>query len=256
VNARRTYYGPITLLVVVVSAIIIVAFRGSWGAARDAALACHFDKTSADLYPFAVDGLIVVAIISLVLLRHDAGARRYCLGIIGGYTVASWIINYLHGLGWFAIDPATGERPVPPWPVVAVVASLVIGSIFLGSHLLVYVWRHLMPGGQADADQSPADQPVPPVALAVPAVPEPPAVPPTSYEAAKLAYRESLRPDLKTLSQRAMVNRYGVTKRDASRIQAEVKAELDAELDAAGEPEGDDEPEPHTLNGHVSEMVQ
>lgn len=152
----RKRIAPIALLVSVVSAIVVVAFRGSWSAARDAALACHFDKTSADLYPFAVDGLIVVAIIALVLLRHDAGARRYCLGIIGGYTMASWIINFLHGLGWFAVDSAgaTGARPVQPWLVVAVVASLSIGSIFLGSHLLVYAWRHLRPEQDEAAPES------------------------------------------------------------------------------------------------------
>lgn len=149
----RKRLAPIALLVSVVGAIVLVAFRGSWSAARDAALACHFDKTSADLYPFAVDGLIVVAIIALVLLRHDAGARRYCLGIIGGYTMASWIINFLHGLGWFAVG-ASGARPVQPWGVVVVVASLVIGSIFLGSHLLVYVWRHLTPEQDQAAPES------------------------------------------------------------------------------------------------------
>jgi uncharacterized protein DUF2637 len=218
----------VVALVSVVLGIVAVAFRGSWGAFRDAALASHFDRASADLYPFAVDGLMVVAIIALVLLRHDRGARWYCLGIIGGYTGASLLINFLHGLGMFAIDRATGTRPVPPWPVVVVIASLVVGSIFLGSHLLVYVWRHVFPephatrqaagpyrrGTHGDEDGT--------------GVPE---LPPSNVDTAKIAYRQSLAPAYKTLSQQDLMDRYGISKRQAARIQNEVKAELDANVD-------------------------
>jgi hypothetical protein len=214
----------VVALVAVVAGIIAVAFRGSWGALRDAALAAHFDGTGADLYPFAVDGLLIIAIIAGVLLRHDAGARRYCLGILIGYTGASWLINYLHGLGLFTIDPATHARPEPPWPVVMLIAALLIGSIFLGSHLLIFVWRHVFPNAVQPAPISEAYQFVPELDRDVPPVPEPPA---NNFEAAKAAYRKSLPEEYVTLSQQVLVSRFGINKREAAQVQSEVKAELE-----------------------------
>ena len=242
-------------LVVVVIGIVVVAFRGSWGALRDAALAAHFERSAAELYPFAVDGLLVVAVLAAVLLRHQRGARRYCMWIIGGYTGASWLINYLHGLGMFQPDRATGVRPVPPWPVVAVIASLVIGSIFLGSHLLVYVWRHFFPG---DGDQ---DQPViveqtaPPVEHDAPPQDEPLQLPATNVELAEIAYRESLGEGKARLSQKKLVERFGVTRREAEAIQHKVRSEIEGELGRADEDDdadGTDQPTP-VINGHKIE---
>lgn len=212
----------IATLVAVVAGIIAVAFRGSWGALRDAALAAHFDGTGADLYPFAVDGLLIIAIIAGVLLRHDAGARRYCLGILIGYTGASWLINYLHGLGLFTADPATHVRPGPPWPVVMLIAALLIGSIFLGSHLLIFVWRHIFPDLSASEPSAPLYQPGTAPAEDVPPVPE---LPPASLDAARLAYRQSLHPAMKTLSQADLMRLHRITKREAAQVQSEVKAE-------------------------------
>lgn len=210
------------VLMVGVGGIIAVAFRGSWGALRDAALACHFERSAADLYPWGVDGLLIITVGALVLLRHDRGARQYCLGIIGAYTGASWLINYLHGLGRFSPDPHTHARPVPPWPVVLVVASLVIGSIFLGSHLLVFVWRRVFPNALPDTPAAPVYQDAPEADHDAPAVPE---IPADVLTLAKDAYRQSLHPDLKTLSQAALMNRFRITKREAERVQSEVKAE-------------------------------
>jgi hypothetical protein len=230
----------VVALVAVVIGIIGVAFRGSWGALRDAALAAHFDRTGADLYPFAVDGLLIVAILSAVLLRHDRGARQYCLSIIAAYTGASWLINFLHGLGLFSPDPVTHKVAGPPWYVVLVIASLVIGSIFLGSHLLIYVWRHVFP------DASPANAAAPavrPDTLPGDDVPPVPDLPVDAFDVAKDAYRRSLHPDMKTLSQADLVERFRITRREAARAQSEVKAELDAEAakanasETAGVPE-------------------
>jgi hypothetical protein len=211
------------VLMLGVGGIIAVAFRGSWGALRDAALACHFERSAADLYPWGVDGLLIITVGALVLLRHDRGARRYCLGIVGAYTAASWLINYLHGLGRFTADPATHKVPVQPWPVVLVVASLVIGSIFLGSHLLVFVFRRVFPNAVHPQPMAEAYQFAPEPVRAVPPVPE---LPPHGLEAAELAYRQSLHPLMKTLSQVDLVNRYGITKREAAAVQTKVKAEL------------------------------
>lgn len=131
---------------VVLVGIIAVAFRGSWTAHRDAALAAHFDQTGADLYPFAPDGLIVIALIAAMVLRHDKWTRIYALGVVGLFTFTSFVVNHLHGLGTFALDQASGELPPLPWPVVALIAGQLIGAIGLGSHLIVCALRYLFPG--------------------------------------------------------------------------------------------------------------
>jgi hypothetical protein len=242
---RRTTNGQllgVAVLALAVAAIIVVAFRGSWGALRDAALAAYFDRDAADLYPYAVDGLLIIAIIAAVVLRNDRVARWYCLGIIGGYTAASLAINIMHGLGMFSVDPATGRRPVPPWPVVLLVASLVVASIFLASHLLVYVWRHLFPTGHGEAAAAEAlrgatgayDGATPRSGL-----------PRSNVELARAAFRESLAPGRQRLSQQALASQYGVSVRQARAIQNDVQREQH-EL-AAGLP-----PAQHTPNGRVT----
>ncbi len=240
-------------LIAVVVGIVGVAFWGSWGALRDAALSIHFAPSAASAYPFAVDGLIVAALLASVVLRNQTGARRYCLGIIGGYTTASLLINFLHGLGQFQLDPGTGTRHVPHPLVVAVVASLVVSSIFLGSHLLVLVGRRrwsdegpvTVPGEAApipavpDAlplqalEAIPADDEPGEGAEDAPPVAEPPA---SAYAAAVAAYRYSLQHGPKPLSQQALRERFGVSKREASDVQHAVKVELGL-IDAA--PDGE-----------------
>lgn len=225
---RRPTKGQIAavgVLMLIVAGIILVAFRSSWTAGRDASLAAHSDQDSADLYMIGVDGLIVVAIIVLVLLRHNVSGRRYCLTIIATYTAASWLLNYLHGLGMFTNEPVP-DRPVPPWPVVLIIASLVVGSIFLGSHLLVFVWRHLFPDPLESSAHEVPGQSVPPPGHDVPPAQTVPVPPESAYEAAKAGYRYSLLPGRKKLSQRDMRARYGVSKSEASQIQREVNAEL------------------------------
>ncbi|MEV0968535.1 DUF2637 domain-containing protein [Microtetraspora glauca] len=137
----------VAALGVLLVGLIAVAFRGSWTAHRDAALSAHFDRAGADLYPFAPDGLIIIALIAAMVLRHSRGARFYCLTVVGIFTATSYVINHLHGLGWFAMRPGTTELVTPlPWGVVALVALQVIAAIFFGSHILVHVFRHLFPG--------------------------------------------------------------------------------------------------------------
>lgn len=221
-QAKALRAAPIAPLFLGVAGIVAVAFRGSWGSLSDAAYACHFSRSAADLNPWGVDGLVIEAIIAAVVLRHDRWARGYCFGIIGAYTVASFVINYLHGLGQFTVNPATGAAPVQPWYVVALVAGLVIGSIFLGSHLLVYIWRHMFPEAitpHGDETAFSADTSGGESATPVPKLPAP------AIEQAEHAYRVSLHPDLKTLTVNDLGERYGVTVRQARQIRAAVNAE-------------------------------
>ncbi|MEV4062652.1 hypothetical protein [Nonomuraea dietziae] len=158
----------VAVLGALVLVIVGVGLNTALGALQDMARSAHIDDAAADLYWIGVDGLIVVAIIAAMILRHDRNARRYALGIVVAFTALSGVLQYLHGLGWTTPNQVTGVVPKLPWPVVAVVALLVIGTIFCGTHLFVYVLRHLFPRALADQRLSPED----PVASEASAAPE------------------------------------------------------------------------------------
>lgn len=153
------------VLALLLAAVVAVAFRGSWTAHRDAATAAHFDPTGAFLYPFAPDGLIVLALVGAVVLRHQRWPRVYCLGVVTLFTVSSYTINHLHGLGSFATVPGTDVLvKALPGVVVGLVAGQLVGAIAFGSHILMHVFRHLFPEA-LDVQTAPAS------AVAVAAVP-------------------------------------------------------------------------------------
>jgi hypothetical protein len=110
-------------------------------------------------------------------------------------------------------------------------------SIFLGTHLLVLVGRHLWPKPAPEPVLVEAGQPVNHPDRDVPERPAPPA---SSYEAAVLAYRWSRQAGGKGLSQQRLVDQFGVSKREAAQIQHDVNDELDAEV-------LDEEPEPSAV---------
>ncbi|MFD5099748.1 DUF2637 domain-containing protein [Streptomyces albidochromogenes] len=132
-------------LVLALVAVVGMAFRVSWNALRDIAGAVGADDTAATLYPFVVDGLMALALIATLVLAGDA--RRFALRVLGAYTVASLILNYVHGLvpelhgrtvDWGRLadwDPAN-------WALVLLATSLPVGSIYFGSDLVAKVLHH------------------------------------------------------------------------------------------------------------------
>ncbi|WP_328681718.1 DUF2637 domain-containing protein [Streptomyces sp. NBC_00343] len=146
----------ITALVVVVG----MAFRVSWNALRDIANAIGADRTAATLYPFVVDGLMALALVAtLVLVGND---RKFALRVLGTYTGASLVLNYVHGLvpalhgatvDWGRLadwDPAN-------WALVLLATSLPVGSIYFGSDLVAKVLHHQpapIPAPIANAEES------------------------------------------------------------------------------------------------------
>lgn len=140
----------VVALALLVLAIVGVGLYTGLGALRDTALAAHIDPTAASLWWIGIDGLIVVAIVAAMILRHDPAARRYALGIVALFTAASGLLQFLHGLGWTTTTARSGEPGSLPWQVVAVIAVLVIGTIFCGTHLFVYTLRHLFPSVMGD----------------------------------------------------------------------------------------------------------
>ena len=84
------------LLVMALVVVVGMAFRVSWNALRDIASTVGADHTAALLYPFVVDGLMALALVAtLVLTGAD---RAFALRVLAGYTVASLVLNYVHGL--------------------------------------------------------------------------------------------------------------------------------------------------------------
>ncbi|MFF4574110.1 DUF2637 domain-containing protein [Streptomyces sp. NPDC001410] len=133
------------LLVAALVAVVGMAFRVSWNALRDIANAIGADTTAATLYPFVVDGLMALALVAtLVLASHD---RTFALRVLGTYTLASLVLNYVHGLvpelhgravDWGRLadwDPAN-------WALVLLATSLPVGSIYFGSDLVAKVLHH------------------------------------------------------------------------------------------------------------------
>lgn len=133
------------LLIAALVAVVGMAFRVSWNALRDIAGAVGADATAATLYPFVVDGLMALALVAtLVLAGRD---RTFALRVLGTYTGASLVLNYVHGLvpelhgrtvDWSRLadwDPAN-------WALVLLATSLPVGSIYFGSDLVAKVLHH------------------------------------------------------------------------------------------------------------------
>ncbi|MEV0526772.1 DUF2637 domain-containing protein [Streptomyces sp. NPDC050439] len=133
------------LLIAALVAVVAMAFRVSWNALRDIAGAVGADDTAATLYPFVVDGLMALALVAtLVLAGRD---RTFALRVLGTYTLASLVLNYVHGLvpdlhgrsvDWGRLadwDPAN-------WALVLLATSLPVGSIYFGSDLVAKVLHH------------------------------------------------------------------------------------------------------------------
>ena len=126
-------------------AVVLMAFRVSWNALSDVARAIGADSTAALLYPIVVDGLMALALVAtLVLTGPD---RKFALRVLATYTIASLLLNYVHGLipalhtastRWGRLadwDPAN-------WALVLLATSLPVGSIYFGSDLVAKVLHH------------------------------------------------------------------------------------------------------------------
>ncbi|MFJ2645951.1 DUF2637 domain-containing protein [Streptomyces sp. NPDC087420] len=145
-----------TLLVLALVGVVGMAFRVSWNALRDVARAIGADATGATLYPFVVDGLMALALVAALVLVGDD--RRFALRVLAAYTIASLVLNYVHGLvpalhgqsvDWGQLadwDPAN-------WALVLLATSLPVGSIYFGSDLVAKV-LHYRPDITIDAQKT------------------------------------------------------------------------------------------------------
>ncbi|MFA7763059.1 DUF2637 domain-containing protein [Streptomyces sp. NRRL S-448] len=150
---NRTAKSALILALVVV---VGMAFRVSWNALRDVAKTIGADDAAANLYPFVVDGLMALALVAALVLTGDA--RRFALRVLAAYTLASLVLNYVHGLvpalhsetvDWGRLadwDPAN-------WALVLLATSLPVGSIYFGSDLVAKVLHH-RPAIEPDKQES------------------------------------------------------------------------------------------------------
>ncbi|MFF2025498.1 DUF2637 domain-containing protein [Streptomyces sp. NPDC058171] len=134
-----------TLLVLALVAVVAMAFRVSWNALRDVARAIGADDTAAMLYPFVVDGLMALALVAtLVLVGRD---RRFALRVLGTYTLASLVLNYVHGLVPELHGSTVDWGKLADWPpanyaLVLLATSLPVGAIYFGSDLVAKILDH------------------------------------------------------------------------------------------------------------------
>ncbi|MER7577927.1 DUF2637 domain-containing protein [Streptomyces sp. NPDC126514] len=144
-NLHRKGRAALVLALVVV---VGMAFRVSWNALRDIAGAVGADATAAMLYPFVVDGLMALALIATLVLTGDA--RKFALRVLGTYTLASLVLNYVHGLvpelhsdGGARVDwTRLADWDPANWALVLLATSLPVGSIYFGSDLVAKVLHH------------------------------------------------------------------------------------------------------------------
>ncbi|MGV9280428.1 DUF2637 domain-containing protein [Streptomyces sp. NPDC003730] len=132
-------------LVIGLAAVVLMAFRVSWNALSDVARAIGADATAALLYPIVVDGLMALALVAtLVLTGPD---RKFALRVLAAYTIASLLLNYVHGLvpvlhtesiRWGRL----ADRDPVNWVLVLLATSLPVGSIYFGSDLVAKVLHH------------------------------------------------------------------------------------------------------------------
>ncbi|MEU8468254.1 DUF2637 domain-containing protein [Streptomyces sp. NPDC029006] len=138
-----------TALVLALVTVVAMAFRVSWNALRDIAGVVGADSTAATLYPFVVDGLMALALVATLVLT-DRDDKRFALRVLATYTLASLVLNYVHGLvpaahGAHAGRVRLAQWDVAHWVLVLLATSLPVGSIYFGSDLVAKVLHQRTP---------------------------------------------------------------------------------------------------------------
>ncbi|MER6112245.1 hypothetical protein [Streptomyces hirsutus] len=126
----------VVLLGLLILLVLSGAFVASWPSLMFAAEAVHLSGWGAIGYSVVPDSAVVIALVTLLLLRHDLKARRLAFTTLATFTAASLVLNEAHALNLYE------GRPV--W-LLTVAGALPVVGILLASDLLVRAVAVLAP---------------------------------------------------------------------------------------------------------------
>ncbi|MGW4330281.1 DUF2637 domain-containing protein [Nocardia sp. NPDC004573] len=176
--------------VLIIVGVGVAAFVLSYETLRDLAELAGIDRDDSWLFPVIVDGTIIQATVSVMVLSNRPDERRWFSWVLGVGAVVSVAGNSLHAF--------TDGQQLPNW-VAAVIAAIAPIALLVDTHGGVMLFRAAQrkraekpatetvsdttpdPGPETDTPAVPAVEPVPdldpePAQLPLPAAPAVPAV--------------------------------------------------------------------------------
>ncbi|WP_406235327.1 DUF2637 domain-containing protein [Nocardia sp. NBC_01009] len=147
--------------VLVIVTIGVASFILSFAALRDLAILANTPHRWAWLFPVIVDGTIIQATISALVLAKSP-ERQWFLRVLGAGAVVSIVCNSIHAI-------AAGN-PLPGWAC-AIVAAIAPVSLLIDTHGLALLFRAAQQDSASVviAEPEPVEVPAPVVAAEVPA---------------------------------------------------------------------------------------
>ncbi|WP_051132787.1 DUF2637 domain-containing protein [Nocardia paucivorans] len=177
-RARWLMRGAAMAAVVIIVGVGVAAFVLSYETLRDLAELAGIAREHSWLFPVIVDGTILQATVSVMVLSGHTKERRWFSWVLGVGAVVSVAGNSLHAF--------TDGAPLPNW-VAAVIAAIAPIALLVDTHGVVMLFRAAQrpPAGEPvteiAAEPAPETDPAP-VEESAAVEPEPPAVPePVSF---------------------------------------------------------------------------
>lgn len=172
-RSRWLMRGAAMAAVVIIVGVGVAAFVLSYETLRDLAELAGIAREHSWLFPVIVDGTILQATVSVMVLSGHARERRWFSWVLGVGAVVSVAGNSLHAF--------TDGAPLPNW-VAAVIAAIAPVALLVDTHGVVMLFRaaqRTSAGEPATEDAAePASESDPaPVTESAPVEPEPAAVP-------------------------------------------------------------------------------
>ncbi|WP_051132789.1 DUF2637 domain-containing protein [Nocardia paucivorans] len=142
-RSRWLMRGAAMAAVVIIVGVGVAAFVLSYETLRDLAELAGIAREHSWLFPVIVDGTILQATVSVMVLSGHAKERRWFSWVLGVGAVVSVAGNSLHAF--------TDGAPLPNW-VAAVIAAIAPVALLVDTHGVVMLFRA--------AQRTPADEPI------------------------------------------------------------------------------------------------
>lgn len=172
-RSRWLMRGAAMAAVVIIVGVGVAAFVLSYQTLRDLAELAGIAREHSWLFPVIVDGTILQATVSVMVLSGHTRERRWFSWVLGVGAVVSVAGNSLHAF--------TDGAPLPNW-VAAVIAAIAPVALLVDTHGVVMLFRAAQrtpasePAAADIAESAPEPDPFT-VAESTAVEPEPPAVP-------------------------------------------------------------------------------